>query len=120
MQTIEIDREHPDRDSMQTMVHYARVDKVWIFPEGHRSPNGHLQPGKEGVALLARLAHVPIVPIGIAGTEHGLLPLFLRRHSLQITIGEPFIIPSRLTRAEILELVMSRIEMLLPQAYRRV
>ncbi|MCL4540880.1 MAG: 1-acyl-sn-glycerol-3-phosphate acyltransferase, partial [Chloroflexi bacterium] len=120
MQTVMIDREHPDRDAIQTIIHYARADKVWIFPEGHRSHDRRLQHGKEGVALIARIAHVPIVPIGITGTEHGLFPLLLQRQTLRISIGEPFTLPHQLTRTEILEYIMNRIEALLPEAYRRI
>ena len=41
---------------------------VLIFPEGTRSPDGHIQPFKKGGFFLARKAGVPIVPVIIRGT----------------------------------------------------
>jgi 1-acyl-sn-glycerol-3-phosphate acyltransferase len=34
-----------------------------IFPEGHRSKNGDLQPFKEGAALFAHRADAPVIPV---------------------------------------------------------
>src|SRR5271165_5964015 len=44
-----------------------------IFPEGGRSPDGILQPFKEGAAYIAIKAGVPLVPVTLIGT-HEVLP----------------------------------------------
>lgn len=36
-----------------------------IFPEGTRSKDGKVGKGKTGVALIAAIAQVPVVPVGI-------------------------------------------------------
>ncbi|WP_053958188.1 1-acyl-sn-glycerol-3-phosphate acyltransferase [Sulfobacillus thermosulfidooxidans] len=68
---------------------------VCVYPEGTRTPTGFLQPGKPGVILLAALAHVPIVPMGITGTfdvlpKHRRWP---RRHRVTVRIGESLSVP---------------------------
>ena len=43
-------------------------EKVVIFPEGTRSPDGLLQPGRTGLGFLVTKAGVPVVPTYIYGT----------------------------------------------------
>ncbi|WP_189082988.1 lysophospholipid acyltransferase family protein [Mangrovihabitans endophyticus] len=44
-------------------------DMVAVYPEGTRSPDGRLYRGRTGVARLAVGAGVPIIPVGMIGTE---------------------------------------------------
>jgi 1-acyl-sn-glycerol-3-phosphate acyltransferase len=45
---------------------------VYFFPEGTRSPDGHLLPFKPGAFALAQRARVPLLPIAITGTRDAL------------------------------------------------
>jgi 1-acyl-sn-glycerol-3-phosphate acyltransferase len=73
-----------------------------------------------------RAGDVPIIPIGISGTEHvGFPRLGPFAPRVRIVYGEPFTLPSggRRTREDLehaTDLIMRRIAALLPPAYRGV
>ncbi len=98
-----------------------------MFPEASRSQSAQLQPAFPGSALIASHSGVPILPVGISGTEKikG-IGWILRRPRLTVNIGQPFYLPpadSKLTRAQLdehTELIMRRIAELLPPQYRGV
>ncbi len=74
--SVAIDRGH-GREAMKSLDQAARSiaagTSVLIFPEGTRSPDGHLREFKTGAILLAMRAGVPIVPLAFIGT-HAILP----------------------------------------------
>ena len=96
-----------------------------MFPEGMRSRSGRLRPAFSGSALIASHNDVPILPVGITGTEKikG-VAWILRRPQITVNIGHPFYLPpvsSRLTKMELAELtnsIMGHIAELLPLEYR--
>lgn len=69
----------------------ARGDLAAIYPEGTRSPDGRLYKGKTGVARLALESKVPVIPVGIIGTDQVLPPDSKKFHSHPVTvrIGAP-------------------------------
>jgi len=96
-----------------------------MFPEGMRSRNSQLRPAFFGAALIASRSGVPILPVGISGTEKLERPYwFCCRPKITINIGHPFYLPpprSKLTKGELAELthsIMQHIAELLPQEYR--
>lgn len=46
-----------------------RGEFLGIYPEGTRSPDGRLYKGKTGVARMALEAQVPVIPVGLIGTD---------------------------------------------------
>jgi len=92
-----------------------------IFPEGHRSPTGYLQPARPGAILLAQRSGAPIVPVGMWGIREILSwPGVLQRRTLHIVVGEPYHPPP--CRREELPILahdlMVRIAALLPPEHR--
>jgi 1-acyl-sn-glycerol-3-phosphate acyltransferase len=62
-----------------------------IYPEGTRSTDGKLHKGRTGVARLALQAKVPVIPVGMIGTEK-VLPKgksFPKLHKVTVHIGAP-------------------------------
>ncbi len=60
-----------------------------VFPEGTRSPDGHLQEFKKGPFVLAIVAQVPVVPLWIAGAREALPrgTLRLRPGPIEVRVG---------------------------------
>jgi 1-acyl-sn-glycerol-3-phosphate acyltransferase len=91
---IPIDRSH-GRGAVQSLndaaQRIAEGSSVILFPEGTRSPDGHLQPFKTGAVMLAIKAGVEVVPVGFNGT-HQALPkgkLLARGGKIVLRIGTP-------------------------------
>ena len=67
-----------------------------VAPEGTRSPTESLLPGRPGAAYLAAKSNLPIIPIGVVGTEDRVVKQRLKRlQRLEITarVGAPYRLP---------------------------
>ncbi len=131
---IWVRRGEVDRQALrEALTVLERGEVLGIAPEGTRSDTSHaLQEGKAGAAYVATRADVPIVPVGIAGTEKIKSNLLscpscfrLRRPKVRVAIGEPFRLPeSDRVRGQKLQeytdLIMYSIASLLPERYRGV
>jgi len=97
-----------------------------LAPEGTRSPTKSMQRGKTGAAYLALRTGVPLVPVGIIGTDKLTNDLLhLRRGHLKLVVGQPFTLPQPEKRTpevlqELTDMIMVRIAELLPEEYRGV
>jgi 1-acyl-sn-glycerol-3-phosphate acyltransferase len=120
--TFPIDRTSFDRQAITTATSLAAAgEPVGIFPEGTRV-RGTLGEGSEGAAFIASRADVPIIPVGIVGTERVMpegtrIPRFPR---VTISFGPP-IYPSEYTEggrkeriaaltADVMEAIANQIE----------
>lgn len=82
-----------------------------FFPEGTRSPDGELKALRPGIALLAKQAGVPVVPVAVEGT-YACWPRrrkLFRPGRVRIVYGEPVVYGRKDRRNEILEDLTRRI-----------
>lgn len=69
-QAFPVERGGADRVALKRAETLLKAGQgVVVFPEGRLSENGELQPLLPGVALLALRAGVPVVPVGLWGTN---------------------------------------------------
>ena len=63
---------------------------VMIFPEGHRSDDGKLQPFRPGTGLLAQESRVPVVPVVLIGLGElrAAKARWFRSGRLEVRLGE--------------------------------
>jgi 1-acyl-sn-glycerol-3-phosphate acyltransferase len=125
---IFIDRSKADFTAFRDALTVLREGHaLGIAPEGTRSETGGLLEGKSGTILIALKANVPIVPVGIFGTESSVkMMLSLRRPKITVRFGQAYRLPplNRENRDEILQRytddLMCRIAALIPEKYHGV
>jgi 1-acyl-sn-glycerol-3-phosphate acyltransferase len=128
MGSIWVRRGEVDRRALREALDVLKQGGVLgLAPEGTRARGTYaLQEGKTGTAYLATRADVPIVPVGLAGTERIKDNLLrLRRTCVRAVVGEPFRLPENgrvqgQKLHEYTDLIMHRIAELLPEEYRGV
>jgi len=123
-----VDRSTADVEAFRLAMRILEEGQVlFVFPEGTRSPDGALQPARDGVAVLALRSGAPIVPVAIAGSS-AVWPRSRRlpKPGGQVTVrvGRPFriadLVPPdtdrRPAKGLATEVIMRRIAKLLPPA----
>ena len=120
---ISIDRNNP-REALKAIEESAQKIKdgtaVLIFPEGHRSRNGRLQPFMKGGFSLAFRAGVPVVPLAITGSfavqpKGSIISPPERKGRVTIRVGKPVVMEGKglSYKAELMGEVRASIERLL-------
>jgi 1-acyl-sn-glycerol-3-phosphate acyltransferase len=96
-----------------------------IAPEGTRSKVGDLIQAKNGAAMLAEKAGVPILPVALYGTESAMEKIrHFKKAEIFARFGPTFTVPpvGRENREEMLtkntDEIMCRIAAMLPESYR--
>lgn len=107
--SVAIDRSNREQSVKSIQEASEQLKNGWsvlIYPEGTRTPDGHLLPFKKGAFMLAVQTGVPILPV----TQNGafkVLPkkrIWFRPGHIAVTIGEP-ISTEGLTEADVPELM---------------
>ena len=92
-----IDRFNADVGALREIFDRLKRGGLLVMaPEGTRSPTEGMIEGKPGSGYLAAKAGVPIVPVGITGTEDRLVKQQLRRLrrvQIKARVGKPFTLP---------------------------
>ena len=123
---IPIRRDEYDRQVIRAALGVLnRGELLALAPEARQSPNTTLEKGREGVAYLALKSGVPVVPVGITGTQNVYGAWRQRqRPDICMRVGTPFHLSAQfgLNRREALEaghaIIMKHIAQLLPIEYR--
>ena len=121
---IPVERDGNDRKALRTALErLAEGQPMLIFPEGTRDHGAVIDDLQPGAAYLALRAGVPLVPMGIAGTEEIVrsqrfpVPRF---HRVAVVIGEPLFPPvlggTVVPRAEV-DALTGRLAVALQQAF---
>jgi 1-acyl-sn-glycerol-3-phosphate acyltransferase len=115
-------RESPDRAALKyTLKLLDEGRAVCIYPEGTRAEDHRMQRAKAGSGFIARHSAVPIVPVGVWGTEN-VLPKgshFPKRAEVHIAYGEPFHLPENIMDNQAAaDYMLGKVAELLPPGYR--
>lgn len=127
MGMLPVDRDDPRAAiaSLDTALEVlGRGEAFGLYPEGTRSRDGRLYRGRTGVAHLALTAGVPVVPVGLTGTQE-LQPVgarFPKVVPITVRFGEPIQVAGRFdgvplgkARREVTDEVMRAIQALTGQ-----
>ena len=123
-----IDRYNADLHIVrETLRRLQRGQILAITPEGTRSKTGKLIEAKAGGIYLAMKAGVPILPVGVTGTDDRIVIDRLKhfkRLNIRVVAGQPFTLPlvsgagRETVLAQYTDEVMCRIAILLPEERR--
>lgn len=89
-----VNRDGPDREALnQTLELVGEGEAVVMFPEGTRRTGPTIEPEhmRDGAAYVACRGQVPIVPVGIGGSERA-MPTgarYIRPSKMVVVVGEP-------------------------------
>jgi 1-acyl-sn-glycerol-3-phosphate acyltransferase len=130
LNAIFVDRYNADVSTMRQVLDRLKKGEVFVVaPEGTRSPTGALIEARQGAAYIAAKSGLPILPVGVTGTEDRMAKQQLkrlRRMRVRGRVGELYTLPPlpRENRDQALQTytdeMMCRIAVLLPPEYRGV
>lgn len=127
-----------DKEAIEKIVNTLKSGgNVLIFPEGTRSRTASMIEAKKGMNLFIRMTKVPVIPIGICGTED-LLPINTQdmgaekfmNANVSVNFGKPIYydeLPQKIDGEDkhsyenrVTSYIMCKVAELLPKKYRGV
>ncbi|MBM3730196.1 MAG: 1-acyl-sn-glycerol-3-phosphate acyltransferase [Actinobacteria bacterium] len=97
-----VSRGTADREALRRCIEVLEAgEPLVLFPEGERKSGETVQPLFDGVTYIAMKAGVPVIPVGIGGSERAMPKgkRYLRPSKCVILVGEPMMPPSGEGRA---------------------
>ena len=136
VKSITIKPNSADKEAINAIIKTVKAgESIFIFPEGTRSRTGSMIEAKKGVILIAKVTKVPVIPVGIWGTEK-LMPINKEgdmgaekfyHADVYVSFGKPISMPEtnpdedkQQYNDRALEYFMKSIATLLPEEYRGV
>lgn len=117
-----VHRGRVNRRAVQTALWLLRTgESVAMYPEGERTVRADLERPHAGVGYLALLTGVPILPVGLAGSERIFPRVRLppKQRGIDVRIGPAFMLPEEIQDRHVAsEYIMQRVADLLPTQYR--
>jgi 1-acyl-sn-glycerol-3-phosphate acyltransferase len=114
---IPVERKGDDVRGVRAILGALRAGRmVGLAPEGRRSRTGRLGEINPVLARLIAHAGVPVIPVGIAGSQHALPPgaLFPRRSKIVVRVGPNLCLDRHMTGEEAARKIRDAIAALLP------
>jgi 1-acyl-sn-glycerol-3-phosphate acyltransferase len=97
LDVVWVDRFNADFSAVRETLNRLKKGGVLVLaPEGTRSSDGKLQPGRAGASYLAAKAGVPILPVALIGSDDEIVKRNLRRlkrTTIIATVGPAFTLP---------------------------
>lgn len=97
-----VSRGTADREALRRCIAVLEAgEPLVLFPEGERKSGPNIQPLFDGAMYIAVKAGVPVVPVGIGGSERAMPKgkKYLRPSKCVVIVGEPLIPPTSDGRA---------------------
>ena len=120
---IAVARGTPDREAMRSLEDSIRAgEPVVMFPEGTRQSGPEVQPLFDGPAYVAARSKVPIVPVGIGGSERAMPKgsKLIRPVKITMIIGKPIVPEAREDGARVPRRVVTEITAQLKDEVQRL
>jgi 1-acyl-sn-glycerol-3-phosphate acyltransferase len=120
---FEVQRDGSDRKALRESISMLKAGEILlVYPEGTRQNGAKIEPLQPGAAYLALRAGVPVVPVGVAGSEE-----ILRSHRMKLprfgrvamVVGEP-IVPAPLEKSVVPRAQVDALTEELHEAIQRV
>jgi 1-acyl-sn-glycerol-3-phosphate acyltransferase len=124
-----VHRGSADREALHTCLHVIENgEPVVMFPEGTRRSGPVVEALYEGPTYVATRTGVPVVPVGIGGSDKA-MPVgskLIKPHKIVLVVGEPLVPPAgdgsgrvrRRVVRELTEQLQARVQTLYDEARR--